>query len=162
MLLCSYVGMCTIGSNQFCGRNWWHSRFMHIYLMDGSLRINVTPTLVGIRGCCPLAGFHCLLLWLFLVLMQLSYVKGNLEEMEYILTANESSLTESLLPSRHSFFIRETRWWEVSPHLLLFFYNGCIRASLCAHLLITLKSTRFLCFGKHNNFLPSAKLNFML
>ncbi|PIA39355.1 hypothetical protein AQUCO_02600068v1 [Aquilegia coerulea] len=39
----------------------------------------------------------------------LSSVKCDLEEMDFIMSMQESSLTEQLLPSKHSFFIRESR-----------------------------------------------------
>ncbi|XP_030552431.1 piezo-type mechanosensitive ion channel homolog isoform X1 [Rhodamnia argentea] len=50
----------------------------------------------------------CSGLSLVLFYMMLSHVKCNLEEMDLILSSNESSLTEHLLPS-NSFFIRESR-----------------------------------------------------
>ncbi|KAJ4954572.1 hypothetical protein NE237_011355 [Protea cynaroides] len=39
----------------------------------------------------------------------LSSVKCDLEEMDFIMSMRENNLTEQLLPSRHSFFIRESR-----------------------------------------------------
>lgn len=44
----------------------------------------------------------------FLV-MQLSFIKSDLEEMSFIISRTDCSLTEQLLPSKHSFFIRESR-----------------------------------------------------
>lgn len=41
--------------------------------------------------------------------IMLSYVKCDLEEMNFIVSMSESNLTEQLLPSKHSFFIRESR-----------------------------------------------------
>uniref|UniRef100_A0A2P2M0W9 Piezo-type mechanosensitive ion channel homolog isoform X2 n=1 Tax=Rhizophora mucronata TaxID=61149 RepID=A0A2P2M0W9_RHIMU len=41
--------------------------------------------------------------------MQLTFVKCDLEEMDFIMSMRESNLTEQLLPLRHSFFIRELR-----------------------------------------------------
>ncbi|XWS31628.1 hypothetical protein CRYUN_Cryun23aG0092700 [Craigia yunnanensis] len=46
---------------------------------------------------------------LVLFYIMLSYVKCDLEEMDFIMSMRESNLTEQLLPSRHSFFIRESR-----------------------------------------------------
>ncbi|KAB2071038.1 hypothetical protein ES319_A08G195800v1 [Gossypium barbadense] len=46
---------------------------------------------------------------LVLFYIMLSYVKCDLEEMDFIMSTRESSLTEQLLPSKHSFFIRESR-----------------------------------------------------
>lgn len=65
--------------------------------------------------------------------MQLSYVKSDLEEMDFIMSTRESNLTEQLLPSRHSFFIRESRFavinivwntllWKIAEELHLSFY----------------------------------------
>ncbi|XP_043719119.1 piezo-type mechanosensitive ion channel homolog isoform X3 [Telopea speciosissima] len=39
----------------------------------------------------------------------LSFVKCDLEEMDVLMSMREGNLTEQLLPSRHSFFIRESR-----------------------------------------------------
>ncbi|KAL5701585.1 hypothetical protein ACHQM5_026906 [Ranunculus cassubicifolius] len=39
----------------------------------------------------------------------LSSIKSDLEEMEFIMSMQEGSLTEQLLPLKHSFFIRESR-----------------------------------------------------
>ena len=44
----------------------------------------------------------------FLVI-QLSFIKSDLEEMGFIISRTDCSLTEQLLPSKHSFFIRESR-----------------------------------------------------
>ncbi|CAL0320586.1 unnamed protein product [Lupinus luteus] len=41
--------------------------------------------------------------------MQLSFIKSDLEEMGFIVSRTDCSLTEKLLPSNHSFFIRESR-----------------------------------------------------
>jgi len=42
--------------------------------------------------------------------LQLSSVKCDLEEMDSIMSMGGDSLAERLLPSRHSFFIREYRY----------------------------------------------------
>ncbi|CAJ1969173.1 unnamed protein product [Sphenostylis stenocarpa] len=39
----------------------------------------------------------------------LSFIKSDLEEMGFIISSTDCSLTEQLLPSKHSFFIRESR-----------------------------------------------------
>lgn len=44
-----------------------------------------------------------------MLLVQLSCVKCDLEEMDFILSMRENNLVEQLLPSKHSFFIRELR-----------------------------------------------------
>ncbi|XP_035538685.1 piezo-type mechanosensitive ion channel homolog isoform X2 [Juglans regia] len=59
----------------------------------------------------------CLSLVLFYIM--LSCVKCDLEEMDYIMTTRESSLTEQLLPSKHSFFIRESRSGVKHTNVLL-------------------------------------------
>ncbi|EEF37638.1 conserved hypothetical protein [Ricinus communis] len=46
---------------------------------------------------------------LVLFYIMLSFVKCDLEEMDFIMSMRESNLTEQLLPLRHSFFIRESR-----------------------------------------------------
>lgn len=51
--------------------------------------------------------FSAVTLVLFYVM--LCFVKSDLEEMDIIMSTRESSLTEQLLPLRHSFFIRESR-----------------------------------------------------
>ncbi|KAH1261546.1 Piezo-type mechanosensitive ion channel [Glycine max] len=40
---------------------------------------------------------------------KLSFIKSDLEEMGFIISRTDCSLTEQLLPSKHSFFIRESR-----------------------------------------------------
>ncbi|XP_021280441.1 piezo-type mechanosensitive ion channel homolog isoform X2 [Herrania umbratica] len=51
----------------------------------------------------------CSAVSLILFYIMLSYVKCDLEEMDFIMSMRESKLTEQLLPSKHSFFIRESR-----------------------------------------------------
>lgn len=51
----------------------------------------------------------CSAVSLILFYIMLSYVKCDLEEMDFIMSMRESNLTEQLLPSKHSFFIRESR-----------------------------------------------------
>ncbi|XP_062018874.1 piezo-type mechanosensitive ion channel homolog [Rosa rugosa] len=46
---------------------------------------------------------------LVLFYIMLSCVKCDLEEMDFILSMKENNLTEHLLPSKHSFFIRQSR-----------------------------------------------------
>lgn len=42
--------------------------------------------------------------------MQLSFVKHDLEEMEFLMTIGEGTLSEQLLPTRQPFFIRQLRY----------------------------------------------------
>ncbi|XP_062143961.1 piezo-type mechanosensitive ion channel homolog [Alnus glutinosa] len=56
---------------------------------------------------------------LILFYIMLSCVKCDLEEMDYIMSTRESSLTEQLLPSKHSFFIRESRSGVKHTNVLL-------------------------------------------
>ncbi|XP_031279983.1 piezo-type mechanosensitive ion channel homolog isoform X2 [Pistacia vera] len=51
--------------------------------------------------CC---GFSLVLFYIMLC-----WIRCDLEEMDFIMSSRESSLTEQLLPSKHSFFIRESR-----------------------------------------------------
>ncbi|GAB4841187.1 hypothetical protein Ancab_021931 [Ancistrocladus abbreviatus] len=51
----------------------------------------------------------CSSLSLIFFYFMLSSVKNDLEEMEFIMSRRENDLTERLLPSSHSFFIRELR-----------------------------------------------------
>ncbi|GLU07492.1 hypothetical protein SLE2022_244480 [Rubroshorea leprosula] len=51
--------------------------------------------------------------------IMLSYVKCDLEEMDFIMSMGESNLTEQLLPSKHSFFIRESRSGVRNTNVLL-------------------------------------------
>ncbi|KAJ7977462.1 piezo-type mechanosensitive ion channel-like [Quillaja saponaria] len=51
----------------------------------------------------------CSSLSLVFYYIMLSFVKRDLEEMHFIMSMRESNLTENLLPSKHSFFIRESR-----------------------------------------------------
>ncbi|XP_022960461.1 piezo-type mechanosensitive ion channel homolog isoform X1 [Cucurbita moschata] len=51
----------------------------------------------------------CSYVSLILFYIMLSCVKCDLEEMDFIMSTRESNLVEQLLPSKHSFFIRELR-----------------------------------------------------
>lgn len=51
----------------------------------------------------------CSGLSLVIFYLMLSYIKCDLEEMDCIMSMKENHLTEQLLPSKHSFFIRESR-----------------------------------------------------
>lgn len=79
-----------------------------------------------------------LIVWL---LLQLCSVKSTLEEMEFILSS-ESHLTEQLLPSKYSFFIRESRYLQVYLDLLMVMlliikkYQGVCVSSVVATLLV--------------------------
>lgn len=43
------------------------------------------------------------------IYVQLSCVKHDLEDMEFMMSTREGSLTEQFLPSRNSFFVRQLR-----------------------------------------------------
>lgn len=51
----------------------------------------------------------CSSLSLILYYIMMSFIKSDLEEMGVIISGSDCSLTEQLLPSKHSFFIRESR-----------------------------------------------------
>ncbi|XP_028789013.1 piezo-type mechanosensitive ion channel homolog [Neltuma alba] len=61
----------------------------------------------------------CSSLSLICFYMMLSFIKSDLEEMDFIMSGTESSLTEKLLPSKHSFFIRESRSGVKHTNVLL-------------------------------------------
>ncbi|KAI5399288.1 hypothetical protein KIW84_064594 [Lathyrus oleraceus] len=51
----------------------------------------------------------CSSLSLILYYIVMSFIKSDLEEMDFIISRTDCNLTEQLLPSKHSFFIRESR-----------------------------------------------------
>ncbi|KAM4074275.1 hypothetical protein ACB094_10G082400 [Castanea mollissima] len=61
----------------------------------------------------------CSCLSLILFYIMLSCIKCDLEEMDHIMSMGESNLTEQLLPSKHSFFIRESRSGVKHTNVLL-------------------------------------------
>lgn len=56
--------------------------------------------------------------------MQLSCVKHDLEDMEFIMSMGDGSLTEQLLPSRNSFFVRQLRCTNHKTCLFLLFASS--------------------------------------
>jgi hypothetical protein len=106
-------------------RDHFHLPIMHMSCKD-NIPMNVSIPDLHICLCCFLYPsylfiyflhfsprgllYHVCFFFTYLFpLMQLSCVKCDLEEMDYIMSTRESSLTEQLLPSKHSFFIRESR-----------------------------------------------------
>ncbi|XP_022992489.1 piezo-type mechanosensitive ion channel homolog [Cucurbita maxima] len=61
----------------------------------------------------------CSYISLILFYIMLSCVKCDLEEMDFIMSMRESNLVEQLLPSKHSFFIRELRSGVKHTNVLL-------------------------------------------
>ncbi|MED6121436.1 hypothetical protein PIB30_030157, partial [Stylosanthes scabra] len=51
----------------------------------------------------------CSSISIILYYTMLSFIRSDLEEMDFIVSRSDCSLTEQLLPSKHSFFIRESR-----------------------------------------------------
>ncbi|XP_047333858.1 piezo-type mechanosensitive ion channel homolog [Impatiens glandulifera] len=51
----------------------------------------------------------CSSISLVLFYLMLSYAKLDLEELDFLLSTRECSMTDQLLPSKHSFFVRESR-----------------------------------------------------
>ena len=45
-----------------------------------------------------------------LLQLQLSYIRSDLEDMDFIMSPSENNLAERLLPAKYSFFIRESRY----------------------------------------------------
>ncbi|KAI3732422.1 hypothetical protein L1987_63627 [Smallanthus sonchifolius] len=78
---------------------------------------------VGLVDWSLTSNFHGLFSLVQLILsvafMQLSFVKLDLEEMNFIMSMRDGNLTEHLLPSTNSFFIRESRSGERDTNLLL-------------------------------------------
>lgn len=60
--------------------------------------------------------------------IMLSWVKRDLEEMDFLVSVRGSNLTEQLLPSRHSFFIRESRSGVRHTNVLL---RGAVFRTFC-------------------------------
>ncbi|CAL9756267.1 unnamed protein product [Musa acuminata subsp. burmannicoides] len=65
--------------------------------------------------CSELCSAVSLLIYYFM----LSSVKCDLQEMDFIMSMKNNSLVEQLLPSRHSFFIRESRSGKKHTNVLL-------------------------------------------
>ncbi|KAG6575882.1 Piezo-type mechanosensitive ion channel-like protein, partial [Cucurbita argyrosperma subsp. sororia] len=75
----------------------------------GLFKVSSTPEWPGI----------CSYISLILFYIMLSCVKCDLEEMDFIMSMRESNLVEQLLPSKHSFFIRELRSGVKHTNVLL-------------------------------------------
>ncbi|KAI3975725.1 hypothetical protein MKX01_023151 [Papaver californicum] len=132
--ICSCVGLVdwSLTSN-FLGLFWWwrhlltYAGFYIALLYTYQLPINfsimvqtvaefvglykVSATLEWTRICC------CVSLLVFYLM--LSVIKCDLEEMNFIMSTRNSSLSEHLLPSRHSFFIRRSRSGVRHTNMLL-------------------------------------------
>ncbi|XP_026450011.1 piezo-type mechanosensitive ion channel homolog isoform X2 [Papaver somniferum] len=132
--ICSCVGLVdwSLTSN-FLGLFWWwrhllaYAGFYIALLYTYQLPINfsimvqtvaefiglykVSAALEWTRICC------CISLLIFYLM--LSIIKCDLEEMNFIMSTRNSSLSEQLLPSRHSFFIRRSRSGVRHTNMLL-------------------------------------------
>ena len=71
--------------------------------------------------CITFFFWFCYLLYIYIYilffLLQLTWVRCDLMEMDFIMSSTENSLTEQLLPSKHSFFIRQSRYWGCFIHV---------------------------------------------
>lgn len=85
---------------------------------------NMLQTIAGFVGLFKISSTSewpqiCSAVSLVLFYIMLSNVKCDLEEMDFIMSMRESNLTEQLLPSKHSFFIRESRSGVKHTNVLL-------------------------------------------
>ncbi|GAB2234344.1 hypothetical protein Drorol1_Dr00003592 [Drosera rotundifolia] len=122
--ICSCVGLVdwSLTSN-FSGlfRGW---RYLQLYAGFNAVILYVYQLPIGfpmiVRDIARIVGLFklsvesdwqeaCSGLSLILLYFVLSSIKSDLEEMEHIMSMRENDLTERLLPSRKSFFIRESR-----------------------------------------------------
>lgn len=122
--ICSCVGLVdwSLTSNFLGLFRWWRPLLVYASIYIILLHIYQLPVYfpVMVQVVADFIGFYkvsaasewpeicsgvCLLLFYFM----LSCVKCDLEEMDTIMSMRVGSLTEQLLPSKHSFFIRESR-----------------------------------------------------
>ncbi|KAE8676455.1 hypothetical protein F3Y22_tig00111594pilonHSYRG00006 [Hibiscus syriacus] len=86
--------------------------FLYVYQLpvEFSSMLQRIADFVGLFKICSTSEWTeiCSAVSLVLFYIMLSYVKCDLEEMDFIMSMRDSNLTEKLLPSKHSFFIRES------------------------------------------------------
>ncbi|KMS97035.1 hypothetical protein BVRB_7g179380 isoform B [Beta vulgaris subsp. vulgaris] len=132
--ICSCVGLVdwSLTSN-FSGLfRWWRSLQLYagfIILLLYMYQLPVLlPTLlqqmanfIGLYKISTESGWLeiCSGLSLICFYAMLSFIKNDLEEMEFMMSTTESDLTEQLLPARHSFFIRQSRSGERHTNVLV-------------------------------------------
>nr|XP_043638394.1 piezo-type mechanosensitive ion channel homolog [Erigeron canadensis] len=111
---------------------WWRALwlyagfnifFLYVYQLPTRLPkfFSVIGDFIGLYRISSASGWTqiCSGVSLIIFFFGLSFVKLDLEEMNLIMSVREGNLTEHLLPSTNSFFIRETRSGERDTNLLL-------------------------------------------
>ncbi|XP_020526921.1 piezo-type mechanosensitive ion channel homolog isoform X2 [Amborella trichopoda] len=122
--ICSCVGLVSWSlTSNFLGLFWWwrplllyaalNIILLYIYQLPIHFPtiINTIASFIGLYKASAKSEWPeiCSGLSLLIFYFMLSCVKCDLEEMESIMSMRENSLTEQLLPLKHSFFIRESR-----------------------------------------------------
>ncbi|KAI3678969.1 hypothetical protein L6452_38273 [Arctium lappa] len=97
--------------------------FLYVYQLPTRLPkfLNVIGDFIGLYRISSASDWTqiCSGLSLIIFFFGLSFVKLDLEEVNFIMSMREGSLTEHLLPSMNSFFIHESRSGERDTNLLL-------------------------------------------
>ncbi|KAJ4968303.1 hypothetical protein NE237_015004 [Protea cynaroides] len=132
--ICSCVGLVdwSLTSNFLGLFRWWRPLLLYAGFNIALLYVYQLPIVFPkmLQMVADFIGFHkissvsewteiCSSFSLLVFYYMLSFVKCDLEEMDIIMSMRESSLTEHLLPSRHSFFIRESRSGVKHTNVLL-------------------------------------------
>ncbi|KAK4482248.1 hypothetical protein RD792_009399 [Penstemon davidsonii] len=128
--LCSCVGLVdwSLTSNFLGLFRWWKLLWVYAGFSISLLYLYQLP--VGFPQMFKMIGLYkvsidsdgqeaCSGISLMVFYYMLSCVKHDLEDMEFIMSAREGSLTEQLLPSRNSFFVRQLRSGVRHTNILL-------------------------------------------
>ncbi|KAK9292746.1 hypothetical protein L1049_020726 [Liquidambar formosana] len=122
--ICSCIGLIdwSLTSNFLGLFRWWRSLLLYASMNILLLYVYQLPIEFSemFLWAADFIGLHrisaksewseiCSGLSLLLFYYMLSWVRCDLEEMDFIMSTRESNLTEQLLPPKHSFFIRELR-----------------------------------------------------
>ncbi|OVA04417.1 Piezo family [Macleaya cordata] len=132
--ICSCVGLVdwSLTSNFLGLFRWWRHllvyagfniALLYIYQLpiEFPVMVQTVAEFIGlykVSAAVEWPGISCGLS-LFIFYLMLSSIKCDLEEMEFIMSTRNSTLTEQLLPSRHSFFIRKSRSGVRHTNMLL-------------------------------------------
>ncbi|XP_062084665.1 piezo-type mechanosensitive ion channel homolog isoform X2 [Humulus lupulus] len=132
--ICSGIGLVnwSLTSNFLGLFRWWrhillYAGFNIILLYAYQLPIEYSEKLLWFANFIGLFRISANSAWsevcsavsLLLFYIILSWIRCDLEEMDFIVSTDESNLTEQLLPKRHSFFIRESRSGVKHTNVLL-------------------------------------------
>ncbi|KAJ8748395.1 hypothetical protein K2173_003032 [Erythroxylum novogranatense] len=122
--ICSCVGLVdwSLTSNFLGLFRWWRPLqlyaslniiLLYVYQLPVEFPsiINWVADFIGLFKICAKSEWPNICSSLFLVIfyIMLSFINRDLEEMDFIMSIRENTLTEQLLPLRHSFFIRQLR-----------------------------------------------------